>query len=94
MLVPISATAATGYSNYGIAFNSTECSGTGAGYNKVRTAGWLYNGNDAQPPNTVPVYRCKSTATGYAASTHFASTGSSCEGLGTVEFLLGYGLAN
>lgn len=74
--------------------NSTECSGTGAGYNKVRTAGWLYNGNDAQPPNTVPVYRCKSTATGYAASTHFASTGSSCEGLGTVEFLLGYGLAN
>lgn len=74
--------------------NSTECSGSTAAYNKLRTAGWLYNGNDPQPANTVPVYRCKSTASGYSANTHFASTSSTCEGLGTMEFLLGYALAN
>jgi len=74
--------------------NSTECSGSTAGYNKLRTAGWLYSANDPQPGNTVPLYRCKSTASGYAASTHFASTSATCEGLGTMEFLLGYALAN
>ncbi len=75
-------------------FNSTECTGTSAGYTFLRTAGWLYSSHDAQPPNTMPVYRCKSTAAGYATDTHFASTSSTCEGLGTMEFLLGYGLAN
>lgn len=74
--------------------NSSECSGGSASYNKLRTAGWLYSANDSQPANTVPVYRCKSTAAGYAPDTHFASTDSGCEGLGTMEFLLGYGLAN
>ncbi|MCR6672915.1 hypothetical protein [Devosia ginsengisoli] len=56
-----------------------------AGYARERTAGWLYAG--AQP-GTVPVYRCVDEA----AQTHFASSADDCEGLGSREFLLGYGL--
>ena len=74
--------------------NSAECTGTGAGYNKLRTAGWLYPTGTTPPANTVQVFRCKSTATGYSLNTHFVSTDPSCEGLGTQEFSLGYALAN
>ena len=56
------------------------------GYARDRTAGWLYA---AEQPGTVPVYRCHAEP----ALTHFASTAPDCEGLGTMEFLLGYGLA-
>jgi hypothetical protein len=55
------------------------------GYSRERTAGWLYA---AQQPDTVPVYRCVNAA----AQTHFASSAADCEGLGTMDFLLGYGL--
>lgn len=55
------------------------------GYVRERTAGWLYL--DEQP-DTVPVYRCTSEG----AQTHFASNQPDCEGLGTMEFRLGYGL--
>lgn len=58
----------------------------GAGYARERTAGWLYA--DAQP-EAVPVYRCVNER----AQTHFVSTAPDCEGLGAMEFLLGYGLA-
>lgn len=74
--------------------NSSECSGSGATYVKLREAGWLYSANDPQPANTVPVYRCESTASGYTSGTHFTSTSSTCEGLGAPQYLLGYGLAN
>lgn len=56
------------------------------GYARERTAGWLYAG---EQPGAVPVYRCL----GEAAQTHFASSAPDCEGLGTMQFLLGYGLA-
>jgi hypothetical protein len=56
------------------------------GYVRERTAGWLYA---AEEPGTVPVYRCYEEA----ARTHFASSALDCEGLGTMELLLGYGLA-
>jgi hypothetical protein len=56
------------------------------GYDRDRTAGWLYA--DAQPL-TVPVYRCSNEA----LHTHFASNASDCDGLGRTEHLLGYGLA-
>ena len=56
-----------------------------AGYVRERTAGWLYA---TAQPGTVPVYRCYAEA----AQTHFASSAADCEGLGTMEFLLGYGL--
>lgn len=56
------------------------------GYVRERTAGWLYA---AEQPGAVPVYRCYAEA----ARTHFASSAPDCEGLGTTEFLLGYGLA-
>ena len=56
------------------------------GYIRERTAGWLYA---AEQPGSVPVYRCVNEA----ARTHFASSAPDCEGLGTKEFLLGYGLA-
>lgn len=59
---------------------------TAGGYAFERTAGWLYT--EAQP-DTVPVYRCLDEAT----KTHFASNAPDCEGLGRMEFLLGYGLA-
>jgi hypothetical protein len=56
------------------------------GYARERTAGWLYA---AEQPGTVPVYRCNDEA----ARTHFASSAPDCEGLGTMEFVLGYGIA-
>jgi hypothetical protein len=74
--------------------NSAECSGGTASYVKLRTAGWLYPAGSTPPSNTVQIYRCKSTATGYTLNTHFASTDPNCEGLGTQEFSLGYGLLN
>lgn len=57
------------------------------GYVTDRTAGWLYA---TQQPGTVPVYRCLDSSAG----THFASSAADCEGLGTNELLLGYGLAS
>jgi len=54
------------------------------GYVRERTAGWLYA--DEQP-GTVPVYRCRAEAGG-----HFASRAADCEGLGSSDRLLGYGL--
>lgn len=57
------------------------------GYNRERTAGWLFA---AEQPGTVPVYRCYDEE----ARTHFASSAQDCEGLGSMEFLLGYGLAS
>lgn len=57
-----------------------------AGYVRERTAGWLFA---TEQPDSVPVYRCVATE----AATHFASSAMDCEGLGTREFLLGYGLA-
>jgi hypothetical protein len=56
------------------------------GFGRERTAGWLYA---AKQPGAVPVYRCKVQTAG----THFASSAPDCEGLGTKELLLGYGLA-
>ena len=58
---------------------------TGA-YSRERSAGWLYV---SEQPGSVPVYRCYAEA----AKTHFASSAADCEGLGEMEFLLGYGLA-
>jgi hypothetical protein len=56
------------------------------GYVQERTAGWLYAG---EQPGAVAVYRCYDEE----AQSHFASNSPDCEGLGTMEFLLGYGLA-
>ncbi|HEV7345613.1 MAG TPA: hypothetical protein VGN60_08275 [Devosia sp.] len=56
------------------------------GYVRERTAGWLFV---EEQPGSVPVYRCVNEA----AATHFASNATDCEGRGTMEFLLGYGLA-
>jgi hypothetical protein len=53
---------------------------------RERTAGWLFA---AEEPGTVPVYRCYEEE----ARTHFASSAPDCEGLGIMEFVLGYGLA-
>ena len=55
----------------------------GEGYTRLRTAGWVYT---AQQPNTLPLYRCYAAATQY----HFASTNPQCDGIGTMEWLLGY----
>ena len=55
------------------------------GYVRERTAGWLYA---AEQPGTVPVYGCRNVE----AKTHFASSAADCEGLGSNERLLGYGL--
>jgi hypothetical protein len=65
--------------------NDGQC--TTAGYTRLRTAGWVYR--DSQP-NTVPVYRCYNPAEQH----HFASGRSDCEGLGAVEWLLGWALAS
>lgn len=54
-------------------------------YTRERTAGWLYA---TAQPDSVPVYRCSNAA----AQTHFASNAADCEGLGTMDFVLGYGL--
>jgi hypothetical protein len=65
-------------------------------YRKVRSAGYLYDPNVNPPANTVAVYRCKSTQAGYVTDTHFTSIDQTqnCDGLGTVEYKLGYALAN
>lgn len=55
-------------------------------FDRLRTAGWLFL---AAQPGTVPVYRCYD-ATWQA---HFAATTSNCDGLGTMEWRLGYALA-
>jgi hypothetical protein len=55
------------------------------GYARERTAGWLYA---AEQPGAVAVYRCVDET----RQTHFASSASNCDGLGTMESLLGYGL--
>lgn len=52
---------------------------------RERSAGWLYAEGQ---PGAVPVYRCKGKLA------HFASSAPDCEGLGTMERLLGYGLAS
>jgi hypothetical protein len=57
-----------------------------AGYTRLRTAGWLYSSPQV---NTLPLYRCYNSSTQF----HFASNTASCEGLGTMEFILGYVLA-
>jgi hypothetical protein len=68
-------------------------SGCDANYAFLRTAGYLYS--SSQGSSTVPVYRCKpGTGSGGTTATHFASTQSDCEGLGTEEYLMGYALAN
>lgn len=58
-----------------------------SGYTRLRTAGWVFQNSE---PNTVPVYRCYSPT----LHSHFASNQSNCEGLGNMEWLLGYALAN
>lgn len=60
--------------------------GACADYKRERTAGWLFAEEQA---GSLPVYRC------YAETrqTHFASAAPECEGLGSMEFVLGYGLA-
>jgi hypothetical protein len=56
------------------------------GYDRERTAGWLFA---LEQPGSVPLYRCQNPAAG----AHFVSDQADCEGLGTMKFLLGYGLA-
>jgi hypothetical protein len=58
-------------------------------YHLFRTAGWAYP-NGTQPPNTKPLYRCFDNT----LQSHFASNQADCEGLGTMEFQIGYVLAN
>lgn len=65
--------------------NDGMCAGTG--YTRLRTAGWVYQNPES---NTVPVYRCYSPL----LRSHFASNQSNCEGLGNMEWLLGYALAS
>jgi hypothetical protein len=52
----------------------------------LRTAGWVFKSSQ---PATVPLYRCYNQA-----QHHFASNAASCDGLGPMEWLLGYALAN
>jgi len=54
----------------------------------LRTAGWVYQ-ND-QGANTHAIYRCYSST----LKTHFVSTQSDCEGLGTMEWRLGFALVD
>src|SRR5262249_21604627 len=56
------------------------------GYRRLRTAGWLFMPRTA---GTVPVYRCFDPT----ENSHFASNQPNCEGLGKMEWLLGYALA-
>jgi hypothetical protein len=65
---------------------NTTCENTST-YKTLRTLGWIYSSSQ---PNTVPLYRCYSST----EQSHFASNQSNCEGLGTMEWLMGYALAN
>ena len=51
-----------------------------------RTVGWLL---EEQQAGFVPVYLCRADAT----ASYLASANADCEGLGTMETRLGYGLA-
>ncbi len=73
----------SGYLDYSIA---DEGSCGSLGYDRQRTAGWLFVSEQA---GTVAVYQCRDPATG----TRFASNAADCEGLGAMDFRLGYGLA-
>ena len=58
-----------------------------AGYTRLPSAGFVYK---TSQPNTVPLYRCYDAT----LSSHVASSAADCEGLGKMEWLLGYALAN
>lgn len=55
------------------------------GFMRQRVAGWVYASEQA---GTVPIYRCRGQA-----GAEFISRAADCEGLGTVDALLGYGLS-
>jgi hypothetical protein len=55
------------------------------GFERLRTAGWVYAKEHAQ---TVALYACYSQG----QESHFASNAADCEGLGKMERLLGYAL--
>ena len=50
---------------------------------RLRTLGWVYQ---TSQPNTRPLYNCYNSTW----QSHFASNSSACEGLGTMQSLLGY----
>jgi hypothetical protein len=58
--------------------------GVALGYTRNRTSGWLFQNSGT---NRVPIYSCVASN-----GSHFASTNSNADGLGTVVSLLGYGL--
>ncbi|WAG76795.1 hypothetical protein LMK08_15560 [Metapseudomonas furukawaii] len=60
-----------------------DCAGTW--HERLGTVGWLYKKRQS---NTVPVYRCYSSI----RQAHFASNNSDCDGIGEIEYLLGYGM--
>ncbi len=74
----------TGHLDHMLSFNGSCAI---AGYTRLRTAGWVYA---AQQAGTVPLYRCWNATDQH----HFVSKLSNCEGMGTMEWLLGYALAN
>jgi hypothetical protein len=65
---------------------SNDCD-TGSSQIRLRTAGWVYSGAQT---GTHAIYRCYSSA----LKTHFVSDQSDCEGLGSMEWRLGYALDN
>lgn len=57
-----------------------------AGYRRLRTAGWVFA---AEQPGTVPLFRCYNAA----GQHHFAATNPECDGVGSMEWMLGYALS-
>ncbi len=56
---------------------------TSGGYTRLRTAGWIYQD---QVTGTTALYRCYSSSGEY----HFASIDAQCDGLGEMEWRLGF----
>jgi hypothetical protein len=63
--------------------NDGQC--VAPGYTRLRTAGWVFS---SQQPGTRPLYRCWDPA----EACHFAANDATCDGLGDMEWLLGYAL--
>ena len=64
--------------------NDGQC--VGGGYTRLRTAGWVFQSAVA---GTAPLYRCFDPI----ENSHFASNQPNCDGLGRMEWLLGYALS-
>ena len=59
------------------------------GAQNLRVLGWIYASSAPQPAGTTPIYRCYNAS----QTNHVVSDVATCEGLGALDWIIGYTLA-